>query len=114
MLLTTNRESTIDAAFKSRIHLTIHYPKLGPETRRRIWQNFIEPVPIDSAPGHISISPDQLDALAEEHLNGREIKSVVRAARLLSSYYSVPLSFEHLTTVIKVKNEEREGRNTMS
>jgi hypothetical protein len=41
MFLTTNRVSTFDPAFQSRIHISIDYPELSPESRRKIWENFL-------------------------------------------------------------------------
>ncbi|KAG9689190.1 P-loop containing nucleoside triphosphate hydrolase protein, partial [Aureobasidium melanogenum] len=41
MFLTTNRVSTFDPAFQSRIHISIDYPELSPDSRRKIWENFL-------------------------------------------------------------------------
>jgi hypothetical protein len=41
MFLTTNRVSTFDPAFQSRIHISIDYPGLSPENRRKIWNTFL-------------------------------------------------------------------------
>ncbi|KAH0360118.1 P-loop containing nucleoside triphosphate hydrolase protein, partial [Aureobasidium melanogenum] len=41
MFLTTNRVSTFDPAFQSRIHISINYPELSPDSRRKIWENFL-------------------------------------------------------------------------
>lgn len=41
MFLTTNRVSTFDPAFQSRIHISIDYPDLSPESRRKIWETFL-------------------------------------------------------------------------
>lgn len=41
MFLTTNRVSTFDPAFQSRIHISIDYPDLSPDSRRKIWENFL-------------------------------------------------------------------------
>ncbi|TIA04199.1 P-loop containing nucleoside triphosphate hydrolase protein [Aureobasidium pullulans] len=42
MFLTTNRVSTFDPAFQSRIHISIDYPELSPDSRRMIWENFLQ------------------------------------------------------------------------
>ncbi|KAI5206781.1 P-loop containing nucleoside triphosphate hydrolase protein [Aureobasidium subglaciale] len=42
MFLTTNRVATFDPAFQSRIHISIDYPDLSPESRRTIWENFLQ------------------------------------------------------------------------
>jgi len=42
MFLTTNRVQTFDAAFQSRIHISLEYPELDINSRKTIWQNFLE------------------------------------------------------------------------
>ncbi|KAL2214617.1 hypothetical protein CC79DRAFT_1264984 [Sarocladium strictum] len=39
LFLTTNRVGAIDDAFRSRLHLTLYYPKLTKEQTRKIWKN---------------------------------------------------------------------------
>lgn len=41
MFLTTNRVSTFDAAFQSRIHISLEYPELDKKSRKGIWANFL-------------------------------------------------------------------------
>ena len=41
MFLTTNRVQTFDAAFQSRIHISIDYPELDAKSRRQIWKSFL-------------------------------------------------------------------------
>jgi SpoVK/Ycf46/Vps4 family AAA+-type ATPase len=42
LFLTTNRVATFDEAFKSRVHVSLHYKKLGFEQRNVIWKNCFE------------------------------------------------------------------------
>ncbi|KAF5635828.1 ATPase family AAA domain protein [Fusarium sp. NRRL 52700] len=42
LFLTTNRVGAIDDAFRSRLHLTLYYPKLDKKQTRTIWKNNIE------------------------------------------------------------------------
>lgn len=42
MFMTTNRVRTIDSAFQSRIHISLDYQELTMESRKQIWQNFLE------------------------------------------------------------------------
>ncbi|KAF5661965.1 ATPase family AAA domain-containing protein [Fusarium circinatum] len=42
LFLTTNRVGAIDDAFRSRLHLTLYYPKLSKRQTRTIWENNIE------------------------------------------------------------------------
>jgi hypothetical protein len=39
LFLTTNRVGAIDDAFRSRLHLTLYYPKLTGDQTRKIWRN---------------------------------------------------------------------------
>jgi hypothetical protein len=82
MILTTNRVQTIDAAFKSRIHLSLTYPPLSAKARRELWETFI-------LKGTKPQRPRWLDAkflktISEEEVNGREIKNIVRVAHALA------------------------------
>ncbi|EME88151.1 uncharacterized protein MYCFIDRAFT_201419 [Pseudocercospora fijiensis CIRAD86] len=104
MLLTTNRASSIDTAFQSRIHLSITYPKLTQASRKAIWQTFTDPrEPSEKHYTDDPISEDQLDTLSKMDLNGREIKSIARSARLLAARDEKPLIFEHVQAVLDVK-----------
>lgn len=42
LFLTTNRVEAFDDAFTSRIHVTLHYKRLGDEERARIWMHNFE------------------------------------------------------------------------
>jgi hypothetical protein len=102
LLLTTNRVSTFDAAFQSRIHLTINYLKLDLRSRRLVRWTFVRPQ--DDSPQYVDNIADQdLDAPARIDMNGREIKNVVKTARLFASRKGVPLVMEHVETVLWVK-----------
>ena len=102
MFLTTNRVSTFDAAFQSRIHLTIDYPKLDFHSKMLIWQTFVRPQ--SDAPRYGStIREKDIKALAKTDMNGREIKNTIKTARLLASQQRVPLAMEHIATVLRVK-----------
>ncbi|KAF5665950.1 TOB3 (member of AAA-ATPase family) [Fusarium circinatum] len=98
MFLTTNRVSAFDPAFESRIHLTIHYPNLDYTSRLHIWKTFVN---IDN--GRSSLSGDELDELAGVELNGRQIKNVVKTARLLATHERTQLAMSHISTVLRIK-----------
>ncbi|PLB50093.1 P-loop containing nucleoside triphosphate hydrolase protein [Aspergillus steynii IBT 23096] len=97
MFLTSNRVSDFDPAFESRIHLTIHYPSLGPASRLHIWRTFTEMGAVESR-----LSEENLEALAAMDMNGRQIKNTVKTARLLSKQERVPLGMEHIEMVLRV------------
>ncbi|KAF5976572.1 TOB3 (member of AAA-ATPase family) [Fusarium coicis] len=98
MFLTTNRVSAFDPAFESRIHLTIHYPNLDYTSRLHIWKTFVN-IRNDGS----SLSEDELDELAGVELNGRQIKNVVKTARLLAAHEKTQLAMSHINTVLRIK-----------
>ena len=42
MFLTTNRVQTFDAAFQSRIHISLDYKELNKKSRKKVWINFLK------------------------------------------------------------------------
>ncbi|KAI5923766.1 hypothetical protein F4810DRAFT_700979 [Camillea tinctor] len=78
MFLATNRPTSFDAAFDSRIHLAIDYPELREE---------------------------DLKVLAKDELNGRQIKNIVKTGRLLAKQQKVSLAMKHIEMVLRVKRE---------
>ncbi|OJD32290.1 atpase aaa+ type core [Diplodia corticola] len=77
LFLTTNRVRSIDAAFRSRIHIAIHYPALTFDSRRELWKTFIQKA---TSEVHFWWAEEYLDHLASQELNGRQIKNIVRTA----------------------------------
>ena len=82
LILTTNRVESFDRAFKSRIHLAIHFPKLDWSSRRQLWVAFLT----RAAQGDASRMPTQnsIDGFANEDLNGRQIKNIVKVSKALA------------------------------
>lgn len=80
LFLTTNRISTIDHAFQSRVDLFLPYRDLTCDARRQVWENFIDRAGRDK----FEINDAALDKLAQLNLNGREIKNLIKSAQLLS------------------------------
>jgi SpoVK/Ycf46/Vps4 family AAA+-type ATPase len=68
MFLTTNRVNDFDEAMQSRIHLAIRYPLLSKETRRTLWEHFLERG-VDS-----KVDEKELDKVAERRLNSRQVR----------------------------------------
>ncbi|GFG19332.1 ATP-dependent zinc metalloprotease FtsH [Aspergillus udagawae] len=99
LFLTTNRAGNIDPAFESRIHVSIVYPDLDINSRHHIWQQFL-----DRTAGTEKFSDEQLETLAGVSLNGRQIKNVFKTAHLLAWSQEKPLTYEHLQTVLKLKD----------
>ena len=97
MFLTTNRVQTFDPAFQSRIHISLDYPGLTIDSRKTVWKNFL-----DSSSQEHTIDKAQLVELARMDLNGRQIKNILKIARLLASRKEEKLSREHITVKMDV------------
>lgn len=102
LLLTTNRISAFDPAFESRIHLTIEYPKLDFTSRLHVWGTFVRPHD-ESSQYASNITERELEKLAAEEMNGRQIKNVVKTARLLAAREGRKLALEDVETVLRIK-----------
>lgn len=100
LLMTTNRADSIDRAFKSRVHLTLHYPDLEADAKEHIWRQFIT----QSAQNDV-LSDETYARLAQLPINGRQIKNVVQIATLLAAQKKSTLGFEQIRTVLMVTKE---------
>ncbi|POR38154.1 ATPase family AAA domain-containing protein 3B [Tolypocladium paradoxum] len=100
LFMTTNRVRTFDDAFKSRIHVPLKYGDLPPESRARIWRNFLHGAGEGVAEG---IDEAGYEALAEAPLNGRQIKNVVRTAKSLASHKKRRLDLDQLRQVMEIQ-----------
>jgi SpoVK/Ycf46/Vps4 family AAA+-type ATPase len=106
LILTSNCVGTFDAASKSRIQLSLPYPKLQEADRLQIWTNFIEHIESLTCSRTTSLGIESaeinnnLHELAKEELNGREIRNAVSTARQLAMSRNEPLGYGHLRTVI--------------
>jgi SpoVK/Ycf46/Vps4 family AAA+-type ATPase len=110
MFLTTNRVQTFDPAFQSRIHISLDYQELSTESRRLVWTNFLE-----KTEDH-EITEKQLGQLASMEVNGRQIKNILKIARLLATRKGEKLAYEHVVTTLDVTqhlhNETRATERT--
>ena len=110
LFLTSNRVSTFDDAFKSRIHVPLKYGELTPSSRKQIWKNFLR--------GQSAVEVDEAgyERLAEAEINGRQIKNVVRTAKSLAQFRGKGLEVGMLEQVIGIQVEferELEGREVV-
>ncbi|KAL4917034.1 P-loop containing nucleoside triphosphate hydrolase protein [Aspergillus aurantiobrunneus] len=89
--LTTNRVGQIDDAFISRVHIAIGYNTLNGETRKKIWNGFLQQLARERA-GKIQIAPDAkkwvLETTGESQvqLNGRDIRNALQTAITLAEF----------------------------
>jgi AAA+ superfamily predicted ATPase len=98
LFLTTNRVENMDAAFQSRIHVSMEYPGLNISSRRHVWSNFLS---MSKYPNELSDS--DLELLAAKDLNGRQIKNLLKTSQLLACRKDSPLKLEHINTVINIE-----------
>ncbi|PLB53311.1 P-loop containing nucleoside triphosphate hydrolase protein [Aspergillus steynii IBT 23096] len=98
LFLTTNRAEHIDPAFESRIHISIRYPQLSPESRRQIWSQFI------AARNIAQFSEDELDQVSSLELNGRQIKNLLKTAHLMAQAEKCQLNYEHVRIVLDLRD----------
>lgn len=99
LFMTTNRVDNIDAAFQSRIHVSLEYPDLDATARRTIWKNFLGAATLET-----EVTDEDLDDLSELKLNGRQIKNILKIAQLLASRKKSVLKREFIETVLAIEN----------
>ena len=106
LFLTTNRPSQIDEAFQSRIDVHIDYPNLDANSRRMVWKNFFS-----KSTKPIDINDDELSQLAQISLNGRQIKSLVKQAQLISWNNRSKVNIDDIHSVLSMIKtpEEKDG-----
>ena len=107
LFLTTNRVDKIDAAFQSRIHISMQYEELSKSSRKHVWTHFLAV----SSKGKGPLFGDKdLDKLAEYKMNGREIKNVLKTAQLLASKKSEGLNIRHVESVLAIEQRHVGGK----
>jgi hypothetical protein len=105
----------MDEAFKSRIHVALTYDRLGKDSRRQIWSNFLEMLEEDEdGRGDVDIPQLQahLDSLAAQNINGRQIRSALSTAQQLAAHREERLGIKHLEQVLKNLDRFNKHLNT--
>lgn len=116
MFLTTNRVQTLDAAFQSRIHISLEYAELDGKARRAIWNTFLDKhnsrggsavgggdavgAEKPAALAH-TMSEADMRRLASLELNGRQIKNVLKVAQMLASLKGQALGYGHVDAAME-------------
>ncbi|KAJ5652596.1 hypothetical protein N7507_010022 [Penicillium longicatenatum] len=103
LVLTSNRVGMLDEAFKSRIQVSLHYPNLDRGQRHKIWWNFMNRLKNLEQP-NIDFDDIQcyISELAEEEMNGRQIRNAITTARLLAKFKEREMTHTDLKHVIDV------------
>lgn len=100
MFLTTNRISSFDRAFKSRIHVAIKYPELAASARRDLWRTLAMNTAANTS---VERMDDRfLDTISAKNLNGRQIKNIVRTAQAMAISSNEPIGRSHIETALKI------------
>lgn len=109
LFLTTNRLTSFDLAFKSRIHLAMKYSALDEQRRRELWKIFID----RTAKDELHNWPESiLDELSKVNINGRQIKNTVRTANTLAKSKNASLGKEHIDIVLETMAELEDDLNS--
>lgn len=114
MFLTTNRTTSIDPAFKSRIDLILPYFDLDFAARKQVWKNFIAwmaPLVTErksdiegSSRFSSQLSEEDFEKMARVELNGREIKNSIKTSLVLAGRDGDHLlKMRHLQVVLKIR-----------
>ncbi|KAH7323246.1 hypothetical protein B0I35DRAFT_510423 [Stachybotrys elegans] len=98
LFMTTNRHDSIDRAFESRIHLTLNYPDLMPESKEQIWRQMAARAGRPELP--TTLANEEFARLRELPLNGRQIKNTVKNAAMLAHRQGVAVEIRHIKTVL--------------
>jgi SpoVK/Ycf46/Vps4 family AAA+-type ATPase len=93
LLLTTNRLTSIDQAFESRIHFCFEYEDLDFKARLQVWQQFLTKIKAQGCP-KVEISDDDVEQLAKLDLNGRQIKNILSIAQSVANERKLGLNME--------------------
>ena len=115
LFLTTNRVRTIDPAFQSRIHVSLRYSDLTFDARRAIWVAFLTKAHAashltsesDSSLANVGhgFTEDEVKALSERVVNGRQIKNAVRTASAIAASSGQQISYAHLIKVLDIMDK---------
>jgi SpoVK/Ycf46/Vps4 family AAA+-type ATPase len=100
LVLTSNRVGTFDEAFKSRVQISLHYPRLNKRSGTKIWFSFIDSLSGEDA--ELEQLRKRVDLLAKKNLNGREIRNTVKSAMQLARFKKEKLQYSHLERVIDI------------
>ncbi|CAM6017948.1 unnamed protein product [Sphagnum balticum] len=99
LFLTTNRVTTFDDAFCSRISMFIRYHRLTHSQRAKVWENLLS---------RVGLTDVDLDMFAAHELNGREIRNSIRTAHTWATNWKQPLTTQHVLSVVKMLENFRE------
>lgn len=88
LFLTTNRVGVIDEAFKSRIHISLRYPRIQQRETRQMWENILNRIERDNETSEIKIKFDReaLLEFADKHYRKNEYAETTWNGRQVSIF----------------------------
>ncbi|PGH19285.1 hypothetical protein AJ80_04038 [Polytolypa hystricis UAMH7299] len=95
LFLTTNQPNGLDTAILNRVHLSLKYSDLGNDARKDIFQQFLQ----KDIGLKVNVDDQQLTALAQVNLNGRQIKNTMSIACMMAAEDG-ELTFEHVRSAL--------------
>lgn len=99
LFLTTNRVTSFDDAFCSRISMFLRYHSLSIPQREKVWGNFL---------ARAGVKDVDLSLFAGNALNGREIRNIIRIAQTWAASTGEELTTSHVLRVVKMVDGFRE------
>ena len=123
IILTTNRVGEFDEAFRSRIHVSLYYPKLDRDATLKIWDRSLQRLRKSGL--QLDFSEDEIRKFAEQHWldnvekrsrhwNGRQIKNAFQTALALANWeYSETKQGQNLKRpLLKARHFDRVARTS--
>ncbi|KAF7349991.1 p-loop containing nucleoside triphosphate hydrolase protein [Mycena venus] len=104
LFLTTNRVKQFDAAFQSRIHLSLRYNDLAQAEKEQLWRAFLQKTR-SAGVSMCEFSAQQLQTLSLKNLNGREIKNIVNLSVALAAENKEDLTYGHIVRTMNITDD---------
>lgn len=123
IILTTNRVGEFDEAFRSRIHVSLYYPKLDRDATLKIWDRSL--LRLRKSGLQLDFSEDEIRSFAEKHWldnvkkssrhwNGRQIKNAFQTALALANweFYEMKQGQNLERPLLKAKHFDRVAKTS--
>ncbi|KAJ6563425.1 hypothetical protein DFH09DRAFT_1477318 [Mycena vulgaris] len=107
LVLDDEPRQQFDAAFQSRIHLSLRYNDLSRVEKEQLWRAFWDKT--RTAESAHTLSAEQLEALSSRSLNGRQIKNIVKLTVALAAEEENPPTYAHLMRTIGISDDWGSG-----
>ncbi|KAI3630933.1 hypothetical protein MIR68_011016 [Amoeboaphelidium protococcarum] len=98
IFFTSNRVSSFDPAFQSRVTVAMRFKSLDAEDRAKIWRNLLSVAGVSQQ----VIGTLDIQQLSRHDLNGRQIKNTVQLALALTHHRGTQLTQQALDSTIKI------------